>query len=145
MVHKRSLVSWLCLSTSICSFHHCYLCLPGLHENHLYCFSRPLKLEVHVRYWTTGVFKVPGLVFAYTACEISRCPQGLCPWSGDTTRSMAMELVHRAGPWTGALCFVYVRHSLTEPKLPSKSWQYKSLGYSPDCCIVSDTLTSSDF
>ena len=35
-VNKRSLISSLCLSTSICSFHHCYLCLPRLHENHLY-------------------------------------------------------------------------------------------------------------
>ena len=36
-VNKRSLISSLCLSTSICSFHHCYLCLPRLHENHLCC------------------------------------------------------------------------------------------------------------
>ena len=36
-VNKRSLISSLCLSTSICSFHHCYLCLPRLHENHLFC------------------------------------------------------------------------------------------------------------
>ena len=35
-VNKRSLSSSLCLSTSICSFHHCYLCLPRLHKNHLY-------------------------------------------------------------------------------------------------------------
>ena len=34
-VNKRSLISSLYLSTSICSFHHCYLCLPRLHENHL--------------------------------------------------------------------------------------------------------------
>ena len=34
-VNKRSLISSFCLSTSICSFHHCYLCLPRLHENHL--------------------------------------------------------------------------------------------------------------
>ena len=32
-VNKRSLISSFCLSTSICSFHHCYLCLPRLHEN----------------------------------------------------------------------------------------------------------------
>ena len=36
-VNRRSLISSLCLSTSICSFHHCYLCLPRLHENHLLC------------------------------------------------------------------------------------------------------------
>jgi len=35
-VNKRSLTSSLCLSTSICSFHRCYLCLPRLHENHLF-------------------------------------------------------------------------------------------------------------
>ena len=34
-VNKRLLISSFCLSTSICSFHHCYLCLPRLHENHL--------------------------------------------------------------------------------------------------------------
>ena len=40
-VNKRSLIySSLCLSTSICSFHHCYLCLPRLHENHLFIISR---------------------------------------------------------------------------------------------------------
>ena len=33
---KTSLISSLCLSTAICSFHHCYLCLPRLLENHLY-------------------------------------------------------------------------------------------------------------
>ena len=34
-VNKRLLISSFCLSTSICSFHHCYLCLLRLHENHL--------------------------------------------------------------------------------------------------------------
>ena len=38
--NKRSLISSFCLSTSICSFHHCYLCLPRLHENLL---SRLIK------------------------------------------------------------------------------------------------------
>ena len=32
-VNKRSLISSFCLSTSICSFHHCYLCLLRLDEN----------------------------------------------------------------------------------------------------------------
>ena len=36
-VNKRSLISSLCLSTSICSFHHCYLSLPRLQENLLLC------------------------------------------------------------------------------------------------------------
>ena len=35
-VNKRSLISSLCLSTSICSFHHCHLCPPRLLENHLF-------------------------------------------------------------------------------------------------------------
>ena len=35
-VNKRSLISSFCLSTSICSFQHCYLCLPRLHKNHLW-------------------------------------------------------------------------------------------------------------
>ena len=35
-VNKRSLISSFCLSTSICSFHRCYLCLPRLHEKHLW-------------------------------------------------------------------------------------------------------------
>ena len=34
--NKRSLISSFCLSTSICSSHRCYLCLPRLRENHLY-------------------------------------------------------------------------------------------------------------
>ena len=34
-VNKRSLISSFCLSTRICSFHHCYLCLLRLDENHL--------------------------------------------------------------------------------------------------------------
>ena len=38
-VNKRSLISSFCLSTSICLFHHCYLCLPRLHENHLWCMQ----------------------------------------------------------------------------------------------------------
>ena len=37
-VNERLLISPFCLSTSICSFHHCYLCLPRLHENHLLVF-----------------------------------------------------------------------------------------------------------
>ena len=38
-VNKRSLFSSLCLSTGICSFHHCYLCLPRIHENHLFALQ----------------------------------------------------------------------------------------------------------
>ena len=34
-VNKRPLIGSFCLSTSICSLHLCYLCLPRLHENHL--------------------------------------------------------------------------------------------------------------
>ena len=44
-VNKRSLISSLCLSTSICSFHHGYLCLPRLHENHLLFFLSFLLLR----------------------------------------------------------------------------------------------------
>ena len=49
-VNKRSLITSLCLSTSICSFHHCYLCLPRLHENHLlyYSFAGDLRSVVYV-------------------------------------------------------------------------------------------------
>ena len=35
-VNKKSFISSFCLPTSICSFHHCYLCLLRLDENHLY-------------------------------------------------------------------------------------------------------------
>ena len=61
-VKKRSLISSLCLSTSICSFHHCYLCLPKLHENHLLCIIH-LSLcakEMNILLWqllTPGYFK----------------------------------------------------------------------------------------
>ena len=47
-VNKRSLISSLCLSSSICSFHHCYLCLPRLHENHLLNTSRHFLPPVHI-------------------------------------------------------------------------------------------------
>ena len=43
--NKRSLISSLCLSTSICSFHHCYLCLPRLLENHL--LARAISMIFH--------------------------------------------------------------------------------------------------
>ena len=43
-VHKRWLISSLCLSTSICSVHHCYLCLPRLHENHLFNWEQVVEL-----------------------------------------------------------------------------------------------------
>ena len=45
-VNKRSLIRSFCLSTSICSFHHCYLCLPRLHENHLSVLSKVLSLDI---------------------------------------------------------------------------------------------------
>ena len=45
MVNKRSLISSICLSASIFSFHHCYLCLPRLHENHLYHSSSQTTLQ----------------------------------------------------------------------------------------------------
>ena len=48
-VNKRSLISSLCLSTSICSFHHCYLCLPRLLENHLFhIFAAILEKEFFI-------------------------------------------------------------------------------------------------
>ena len=45
-VNKRSLISSFCLSTSICSFHHCCLCLPRLHENHLYVRFIPKYMTI---------------------------------------------------------------------------------------------------
>ena len=50
--NKRSLISSFCLSTSICLFHHCYLCLPRLHENHLlyYSFGGGLRSVVYVSF-----------------------------------------------------------------------------------------------
>ena len=49
---KRSLISSLCLSTSICSCHHCYLCLRRLHENHLsiakiFCWNEAINFYSH--------------------------------------------------------------------------------------------------
>ena len=52
-VNKRSLISSFCLSTSICTFHHCSLCLPRLHENHLLLFftvSFPSSLSIATLY-----------------------------------------------------------------------------------------------
>ena len=56
-VNKRSLISSLCLSTSICSFHHCYLCLPRLRENHLLfspfsSFVSQNREDAHISQWT---------------------------------------------------------------------------------------------
>ena len=48
-VNKRSLISSLCLSTSISSFHHRYLCLPRLHENHLLDILSKLLKSVSTR------------------------------------------------------------------------------------------------
>ena len=49
---KRSLISSLCLSTSICSCHHCYLCLRRLRENHLsitkiFCWNEAINFYSH--------------------------------------------------------------------------------------------------
>ena len=55
--NKRSLISSFCLSTSICSFHHCYLCLPRFHENHLWqpkCNSRFIWKEIA---WPHGLLE----------------------------------------------------------------------------------------
>ena len=64
MVNKRSLISSLCLSTSICSFHHCYLCLPRLHENHLFdnIFNRSFFrfFLIIYRWQKVGKLKVAG-------------------------------------------------------------------------------------
>ena len=64
MVNKRLLISSLCLSTSICSFHHCYLCLPRLHENHLFdnIFNRSFFrfFLIIYRWQKVGKLKVAG-------------------------------------------------------------------------------------
>ena len=71
--NKRSLISSLCLSTSICSFHHCYLCLPRLLENHLYvvwsfgdqkysCDGEPM---VNILYGERDVRSQKRLVFSW--------------------------------------------------------------------------------
>ena len=45
-VNKRSLIRSFCLSTSICSFPHFYLCLPRPHENHLQASSTKTAKKV---------------------------------------------------------------------------------------------------
>ena len=42
-----------CLSTSVCSFHHCYLCLPRLHENHLWNSHCLVNIAWHATPLTT--------------------------------------------------------------------------------------------
>ena len=54
--NKRSLFSSLCLSNSICSFYHCYLCLPRLHENHL------LTLLLSLLYKTPVAMRFPAKI-----------------------------------------------------------------------------------
>ena len=58
-VNKRLLISSFCLSTSICSFHHCYLCLPRLHENHLYSLLVTSKLCISIVFSLSWALKWP--------------------------------------------------------------------------------------
>ena len=64
MVNKRFIISLLFWSTSICSFHHCYLCLPRLHENHLFdnIFNRSFFrfFLIIYRWQKVGKLKVAG-------------------------------------------------------------------------------------
>ena len=106
---------------------------------------RSIKLGLSAGTGKLCIFGHLGLVFiwsCFVSCRLLLLYYVIC---APVLTEGTIKLVHRAGPWTGVLWFVYVRHSLTGPKLPTKNWQYKSLGYSTDCCIVSDTLTSSEF
>ena len=76
-VNKRSLISWLCLSTSICSFHHCYLCLPRLYENHLllltFFFFQYMSFWVSlVSKWKHFVFRLVKVKSLSELCLLSR-------------------------------------------------------------------------
>ena len=67
-VNKRSLISSLCLSTSICSFHHCFLCLPRLHENHLYAYSSIINSPAKKLKLTQKVNNAH--LFQFTVCPL---------------------------------------------------------------------------
>ena len=78
-VNKRSLISSLCLSTSICSFHHCYLCLPRLHENHLNHFGVSYTslrasgfhlLCCPLLQWIKGFSLIPQMLNIYTMIKL---------------------------------------------------------------------------
>ena len=71
---QRSLISSFCLSTSIFSFHHCYLCLPRLHENHLYraIFVYPLSHYTQIQRNSTAY------VIAHCVCSQSAMFFHLC-------------------------------------------------------------------
>ena len=60
-VNKRSLISSLCLSTSICSFHRGYLCLPRLHENHF--LAQASKLSVTLVEASSLLVKFAGILW----------------------------------------------------------------------------------
>ena len=69
-VHKRWLISSLCLSTSICSVHHCYLCLPRLHENHPFNWEQVVELvrckPVKCWWWSYEYMKI-----VYVNCGVN--------------------------------------------------------------------------
>ena len=52
--------SSFCLSTSFCPFHHCYLCLPRLHENHLLFIkdTKNHRNRLNLSFWKTQIKNV---------------------------------------------------------------------------------------
>ena len=127
-VNKRSLISSFRLSTTICSFHHCYLCLPILHENHV-CglltqssgiFSTSYRLQLNERKVSIGLFSPSSKSFNENAIVRNFYPkkislfeafqrfvanlEGICIWS-----PLIIE------PWSTSSRAHHSDYSVTEP------------------------------
>ena len=127
-VNKRSLISSFCLSTSICSFQHCYLCLPRLHENHLYhsrpSTSRMFESATQIPSWLLySLERIRCLYYAYIAHSRLRVEQS-------TQTLSSIPHIHHdhcpcRGKWTAKLLFAvanYIsQHALGATSTPPQS------------------------
>ena len=84
-VNKRSLFSSLCLSTCICLFHHCYLCLPRFHENHVYkwfrrCVGRLQRTQgvSVITFYKFGTNKIDNLILDYKDFKVITIFNTIC-------------------------------------------------------------------
>ena len=112
-VNKRSLISSFCLSTSICSFHHCYLCLPRLHENHLYHSRSSTSLMFESATLTPSwllysLERIRWLYYAYIAHSRLRVEQS-------TQTLSSIPHIHHdhcpcRGKWTAKLLFAVANY-----------------------------------
>ena len=93
-VNERSFISSFCLSTSICSFHHCYLCLLRLDENHLSRNSKVFK--IYTKYLS---FLVYNQVYNLFVCTLYPCLTSFLQWNWDEPQRNSRSLDMSRGTW----------------------------------------------